>query len=198
MGRVRVGYPSDVTDEEWALVLPYLLLCREDSPHREHDLCEVFNGLRFIAKTGCQWRRMPNDLPPRAAAYQQTRRWMAAGCFEALVADVQPIVREWRCRKGQPTAACLDSRTLQSTPESGARAGYDGARRLQGSKVHWPDEASCCCPNDGWSNEASPGQPLPSSRPRLRTPRRHPKRTTPCRLRHLHVRQIGQSRTTTS
>jgi len=130
------GYPCDVTDEEWTFVLPYLLLCREDSKHREHDLREVFNGLRYIAKTGCQWRWMPNDLPPWAAVYQQTRRWMAAGCFEALVGDVQSVLREWKGRKGQPTAVCLDSRTLQSTPESGARAGYDGAKRRKGSKVH--------------------------------------------------------------
>ena len=125
-----------MTDEEWAFVLPYLLLCREDSKQREHDLREVFNGLRYIAKTGCQWRWMPHDLPPWAAVYQQTRRWMAAGCFEALVADVQSILREWKGRNAQPTAVCLDSRTLQSTPESGARAGYDGAKRRKGSKVH--------------------------------------------------------------
>lgn len=74
MGKVRVGYPCDVTDEKWAFVLPYLLLCLEDSRHREHDLREVFNGLRYIAKTGCQWRWMPHDLPPWAAVYQQTRR----------------------------------------------------------------------------------------------------------------------------
>ena len=61
---------------------------------------------------------------------------LAGGCFEALVADVQLILREWAGKKGQPTAVCLDSRTLQSTPESGARAGYDGAKRRKGSKVH--------------------------------------------------------------
>ena len=81
MGRVRVGYPSDVTDEEWALVLPYLLLCREDSPHREHDLCEVFNGLRFIAKTGCQWRRMPNDLPPLGGSLPAHEAMDGGGLF---------------------------------------------------------------------------------------------------------------------
>ena len=56
--------------------------------------------------------------------------------FEVLVADVQSLLREFGGRKGQPTAVCLDSRTLQSTPESGARAGYDGAKRRKGSKVH--------------------------------------------------------------
>jgi transposase len=96
----------------------------------------VFNGVRYVARTGCPWRWMPNDLPPWAAVYQQMRRWLEAGCFEALVADVQSLLRELGGRKGQPTTVLIDSRTLQSTPESGARAGYDGAKRRKGSKVH--------------------------------------------------------------
>lgn len=132
----KVGYPSDVSDEEWAFVLPYLLLSREDSAHREHDLRAVFNGVRYIARTGNQWRFMPHDYPPWPAIYQQMQRWMRAGCFERLVEDTRILLREFAGRKGQPTAACIDSRTLQSTPESGARAGYDGAKRRKGSKVH--------------------------------------------------------------
>ena len=136
MGKIRRGYPSDVTDEEWWFVLPYLLLCREDAGQREHSLREVFDAVRYVARSGCAWRMVPGDLPPWAAVYQQFRRWLDAGVFEVLVADVQSIVREWAGRKGQPTAVCIDSRTLQSTPESGARAGYDGAKRRKGSKVH--------------------------------------------------------------
>jgi len=129
------NYPSDVSDEEWAFVAPYLTLCREDAPQREHALRAVFNGLRYIVRTGNQWRFMPGDLPPWTAVYQQTRRWMRAGVFEILVEDVRSLLREFAGRKPQPTAMIVDSRTLQSTPESGARAGYDGAKRRKGSKV---------------------------------------------------------------
>jgi transposase len=132
----RKSYPQDVTDEEWLFVLPYLLLSREDSRSRRHSLRELFNGVRYIVRTGNQWRYMPNDLPPWPAVYQQMRRWMEAGVFEVLVADVQELLRHFGGRRGQPTAVCIDSRTLQSTPESGARAGYDGAKRRKGSKVH--------------------------------------------------------------
>jgi transposase len=132
----RGGYPSDVTDEEWAFVLPYLLLCREDSRQRKHELRTVFNAVRYVARTGGQWRFLPHDLPPWYVVYQQMQRWLKAGCFELLVEDVRSLLRQWGGRKGQPTAVVIDSRTLQSTPESGARAGYDGAKRRKGSKVH--------------------------------------------------------------
>jgi len=134
--RTGSGYPSDVSDEEWAFVAPYLGLCREDALQRDYPLRDVFNALRYIAKTGSQWRFLPNDLPPWTVVYQQMRRWMEARCFQIMVEDLRILLREFAGRKGQPTAMILDSRTLQSTPESGARGGYDGAKRRKGSKVH--------------------------------------------------------------
>ena len=134
--RERRGYPSDVTDEEWALVAPYLALCREDAGQREYRLRDVFNGLRYVVRTGCQWRYLPNDLPPWEVVYQQVQRWIRARCFETMAEDLRMLLREFAGRRAQPTAMILDSRTLQSTPESGARAGYDGAKRRKGSKVH--------------------------------------------------------------
>ena len=134
--RNRRGYPSDVSDEEWAFVAPYLALCREDARQREYPLRTVFNALRYIAKTGCHWRMLPNDLPPWPVVYQQMRRWIEARCFETIVEDLRKLLREYAGRKPQPTAAILDSRTLQSTPESGARAGYDGVKRRKSLKVH--------------------------------------------------------------
>ncbi len=132
----RKPYPSDVNDDEWAFVAPYLTLMTEDAPQRDYPLREVFNGLRWLARSGAQWRMLPNDLPPWSAVYQQTQRWLKAGVFEALVHDLRSLLREIAERAPQPSAAIFDARTLQSTPESGARAGYDGHKRRKGSKVH--------------------------------------------------------------
>src|SRR3712207_4374529 len=132
----RKPYPSDVSDEEWAFVAPYLALVREDAPQRNHELREVFNGLRWIVRTGSAWRYMPHDLPPCEDVYQQTRRWLEAGVFKEMVHDLRLLLRLSEGRASEPTAAILDSRTLQSTPESGSRGGYDGAKRKKGSKVH--------------------------------------------------------------
>jgi transposase len=132
----RESYPSDVSDDEWAFVAPYLTLMREDAPQRDHSLREVFNGLRYIVRSGASWRMMPNDLPPWEAVYQQTQRWIKAGVFEDMVHDLREVLRVAKGRKEQPSAAIFDSRTLQSSPESGERAGYDGAKRRKGSKTH--------------------------------------------------------------
>lgn len=132
----RKPYPSDVTDEEWDLLAPYLTLMRDDAPQREHDLREVFNALRWLVRTGAQWRYVPHDLPPWHAVYEQAQRWYAAGVFEAVAQDLRRILRLLVGRPEEPSAAIFDSRTLQSTPESGERAGYDGAKRKKGSKVH--------------------------------------------------------------
>lgn len=129
-------YPSDVTDEEWAFVAPYLALIREDAAQREHSLRDVFNAVRWVAKSGAPWRYLPNDFPPWAAVYQQAQRWTNAGVFQSMVDDLREVLRVAQGRKKKPTAAVFDSRTIQSTPESGGRAGYDGYKRKNGSKVH--------------------------------------------------------------
>ena len=136
MSTPRKPYPSDVTDEEWAFVAPYLTLMRADAPQRQHDLREVFNALRWLVRTGSPWRSLPNDLPPWPAVYQQTQRWLAAGCFEAIVDDLRALLRVAAGRDPEPTAVVLDGRTLRSTRESGHRAGDDGHKRTKGSKLH--------------------------------------------------------------
>ncbi len=136
MNEPRKQYPSDVSDEEWEFAAPYLALMREDAPQRQHRLRDVFDALRWLVKTGAQWRYLPGDFPPWHAVYQQARRWAEAGVFEQMAHDLRCILRLAEGRKEDPTACILDSRTIQSTPESGARAGYDGAKKRNGSKVH--------------------------------------------------------------
>ena len=125
-------YPSDVSDEEWAFVVPYLTLCRLDAEQRDYDLRWVFNALRWLVRTGAAWRMMPHDFPPWSAVYQQMQRWLAAGCFEAMVNDLRVLLRAYAGSNAQPSAMVLDSRTLSphrnlehapvTTVRSGARA----------------------------------------------------------------------------
>ena len=135
----RQPYPTDVSDDEWAFVAPYLALMRADAPQRVHDPREVFNALRWIVRAGAPWRLLPHEFPPWPAVYQQTRRWVEAGCFEDMVHDLRAMLRWGEGRADAPAAVILDARTVQSTPESGAGAGWDGHKRKKGRKVHEKD-----------------------------------------------------------
>lgn len=132
----KTNYPSDVSDEEWAFCAPYLTLMREDAVQRDYSMRAMFNAVRYMVRAGCPWRMIPNDLPPWPAVHAQAQRWINAGCFEAMAHDLRKMMRLLAEKNIQPTAVILDGRTMQSTPESGTRAGYDGYKRRKGSKVH--------------------------------------------------------------
>ena len=132
----RKPYDTDCHDPEWEFCVPYLTLMTEDAPQRTYDLREVFNALRYVVRSGCAWRLLPHDFPPHYVVYGQFQRWVKAGVFEDMIHDLRVFLRWAEEREGAPTAAILDSRTLQSTPESGAKAGYDGAKKRKGRKVH--------------------------------------------------------------
>ena len=136
MSTTRKSYKSDASDADWEFLAPYLTLMREDAPQREYSLRDVFDAMRYVVRTGCQWDFLPHDFPPWTAVYQQARRWITARVFEEITHDLRMILRMVDGREAQPTAAILDARTLQSTPESGGRAGFDGAKKKKGSKVH--------------------------------------------------------------
>ena len=132
----RKPYPSDSSDPEWEFACPYLTLMTEDAPQRNYSLRDVFDALRYLVRSGCSWRMLPHDFPPHYVVYTQLQRWLQAGVFEAMIHDLRIFLRWAEERHAHPTAAILDSRTLQSTPESGADAGYDGAKKRKGRKVH--------------------------------------------------------------
>ena len=108
----------------------------EDAPQRVHGLRRIFDAMRWIVRSGAPWRYMPGDFPPWEAVYQQARRWIEAGVFERMVQDLRETLRLAEGRQAQPTAVIVDGRTLRSSRESGPRAGYDGAKKTRGSKVH--------------------------------------------------------------
>lgn len=132
----RRAYPSDVDDETYHFLLPYLALTPEDAPQRKHPLREVLNALLWLDRTGAQWDYLPHDFPPPDIVRAQAKRWFDAHCFENAVHDLRLFTRVQQHRGGFPSAIIVDSRTLQSTPESGHRAGYDGAKRRKGTKIH--------------------------------------------------------------
>src|SRR3982750_4065122 len=136
MDTARKPYPSDVSDGEWEFLLPYPTLNDQPAPQHKSPLRPVFNALRYFVKTGCHWRYLPHEFPPWPVVYQQARRWMEAKVFEQIAHELRIVLRLVDDRREQPSAAILDSRTLQSTPESGARAGFDGHKKKNGSKVH--------------------------------------------------------------
>src|SRR5258707_14996923 len=96
-----------------------MALWRDDAAQGSHSLRAVFNALRWLVKTGAHWRILPKDLPPWPVVYQQTRRWIRAGCFEIMVEDLHLLLGEFAGGKPRPTAIAVDRRTLQSTPVSG-------------------------------------------------------------------------------
>jgi hypothetical protein len=103
---------------------------------RDLDLREVFNGLRWIVRTGAQLPQsvMPNDLPPWYTVYQQAQRWITAGVFEDMVHDLQVLLRLEKRKKEQPSEAIFDGRTVQSIPERGERAGSTGTNGSKEAK----------------------------------------------------------------
>ena len=101
MNKQRKSYPGDVGAEEWAFFVRYLTLMNEGAPQRVYPLREIFNALRYLVKMGGAWRMMPHDLPPWQMVYQQTQRWIKAGCFEAIVAlTVTPANQPDRAQVG--------------------------------------------------------------------------------------------------
>lgn len=91
---IRKPYPTDVSDEAWGFVAPYLTLIDEQAPQRHHELRELFNALRWLVRAGAPWRLLPTNFLPWPAVYPQTQRWLKAGCFEAIVHDLQVVKRE--------------------------------------------------------------------------------------------------------
>src|SRR5919109_791686 len=130
----RKAYPSDISDDGWAFVAPYLTLMPEEAPQRVHSLREGFNGMRWVVRAGAPWRLMSHDLPPWEAVYQQPQRWLHAGVFQTIGHDAR-VVAGWRRavrdsprRPSSTVAPCSPRRRVTPGPAMTARNARVGAR----------------------------------------------------------------------
>jgi transposase len=131
-------YTSDISDAEWAFVGPYLCLLPEKVGQRVHNLGDVFVDLRWIVLTAAPLRYLPTDFPPWEMVYQESRRWLAAGRFQAIVHDLRAVLRLAAGKKPEPSAAIFDGRTMQSTPENCRRAGCEATSDASARRSTWP------------------------------------------------------------
>jgi transposase len=119
--RSRLRYPSDLTDEEWALVAPLIPPAKRGGNKRHINTREVVNGLMYVLSTGCQWRAIPKDLPPRSTVYDYFDLWSWDGTLDRIHHSLFVMCREAVGREASPTAAIIDSQSVKSAEKGGRR-----------------------------------------------------------------------------
>ena len=120
-GRAHLRYPSDVTEEEWAVIAPLIPPARRGGRKRSVNIREVFNGVLYILSTGCQWRAIPKDLPPRSTLFHYLAGWEADGTLRRIQAVLYGQCRVQAGRKESPTAGIIDSQSVKSAEKGGER-----------------------------------------------------------------------------
>ena len=119
--RSRLRYPSDLTDGEWSLVEPLIPPAKRGGNKRHVNLREVLNGLMYILSTGCQWRALPKDLPPRSTIYDYFDLWSWDGTLDRIHHSLYVRCRETVARDASPTAAIIDSQSVKGAEKGGRR-----------------------------------------------------------------------------
>ena len=117
--RSKLRYPSDVTDEEWALIGPLIAPGKRGGRRRKVDVRAVVNGLMYVLSTGCQWRAIPKDLPPRSTVHDYLDLWTWDGTLDRLHHALYVQCREQAGREASPTAAIIDSQSVKSAEKGG-------------------------------------------------------------------------------
>ena len=134
--RASGTYASDVTDREWALIAPALPPARPGGRPRSTCLRQVVNAIFYLLQTGCQWRMLPRDFPPRSTVYGYFRAWIAAGVWGRVHDLLYRRSRELEGREESPTAAIIDSQSVKTGAEAREMVGYDAGKRIKGRKRH--------------------------------------------------------------
>ena len=133
--RSKLRYPSDLTDEEWGLVEPEIGPAKRGGNKRTVDLREVVNGLMYVLSTGCQWRAIPKDLPPRSTVHDYLDLWDYDGTLERIHHALYEKCRDLADRDASPTAAIIDSQSVKSAEKGGLRSTRTGMTRARKSRA---------------------------------------------------------------
>ena len=145
--RSRLRYPSDLTDAEWAHVEPLIPPAKRGGNRRHVDVREVVNGLMYVLSTGCQWRAIPKDLPPRLTLYDYFDLWGCDRTLECIHEALYVKCREAAAREASPTAAIIDSQSVKSAEKGGAastlRATTLARRSTARSATSWSIRRAC-------------------------------------------------------
>ena len=114
-------YPSDMSDAEWSVLAPYLAQEGPGRP-REHDIRSIINAIRYLLKSGCQWRMLPKEFPPWDSVYGYVRRWRRTGKWDAMHEALRGAVREKAGRAATPSAGIIDSQSVKTVQKGGSVA----------------------------------------------------------------------------
>jgi transposase len=137
--RSGLRYPSDLTDAEWAILEPMIPPARHGGRKRSVNVREVLNGIFYVLWTGCQWKALPKDLPPKSTVHDYLELWNWDGTLERIHHALYVAVREQEGHEASPTAAIIDSQTAKGAQKGGASldpAGYDAGKKIKGRKRH--------------------------------------------------------------